>query len=187
MQINNNIMGRTDTNTILIDTLNEDYEKGFRMIFIEFYKPMFRVASRFIDENFAEDVIQDIFITIYDQKILFPNPPAMKSYLFGSVQNKCLNVIRKNNNQAKYVLQINDDDLRDFIMEEDLMMNLYNAIDLLPENYRTAIQLSLDGLSIANIAKQMRTSEDAVKAYKRRGKDLLKKSKRELSYIFSFL
>ena len=61
------------------------------------------------------------------------------------------------------------------MLDVEVYTLLYAAISELPSKYRTVIEMSLNGHHLEEIAKAMGTTVDAVKAYKKRGKELLRK------------
>lgn len=61
------------------------------------------------------------------------------------------------------------------MLDVEVYTLLYRAISELPDNYKKVINYSLDGYHIDEIAEQMHTTVDAVKAYKKRAKEQLRK------------
>lgn len=177
---------RNNAEELIIDMFEEDYSNAYSMLFAQFYTPMQRVASQYVGTLVAGDIVHDIFLNIWKSKFKVDNIFALKSYLYNSVHNKCLNEIRKNKNGEKYVSTFSDYEFDETVMDEDLFAQLLNAIELLPENYKIAIELSLEGESLADIAKRMNTTIDAVKKYKVRAKSLLRKRVGEI-YFLNFL
>lgn len=111
----------------------------------------------------------------------------MKSYLYTSVQNKCLNVIRTNQQFEKYKVEQSDALDEEYILDEEVISQLYQSIELLPDHYKEVMLKSMEGESIAKIALSMDTTEDAIKAYKRRAKQILKKELGDKAFILLFL
>lgn len=180
------MMERNKAEENIIAMFEEDYSKAYSMLFTQFYTPMQRVASRYVGTLVADDIVHDIFLNIWKSKFKVDNIFALKSYLYNSVHNKCLNEIRKNKNGDKYASTFSEYEFDEAVMDEDLFSQLLGAIELLPENYKIAIELSLEGESLSDIAKIMNTTIDAVKKYKVRAKLLLKKRVGEI-YFLNFL
>ena len=94
-------------------------------------------------------------------------------------------MIRKENIAEKYKAEYHTTStFEESILDEEVFAQLYQALELLPEHYKEAIVKTLDGESIADIALSMDTTEDSIKAYKRRAKQILKKELAHLN-IFS--
>lgn len=167
-------MAGFDQNELIVSKMATDFAEGFQALFLVYYKPLLRISERIIGAEFAEDIVQDTFLTIWNHKQNFENVLSLKSYLYTTVHNKCLNVIRSNLQLEKYKVEQPTELFEEYILDEDVVAQLYQALDLLPEHYKEVIMKSLNGESIANIALSMNTTEDAVKAYKRRAKQILK-------------
>ena len=168
----------------IITQLTTNFDEGFRLMFLAYYAPLKRIAGKIVGSGFAEDAVQDIFTKIWSNKVCFDNVNSLKSYLYTSIQNHCLNVLRKNGLLENYKEALQNEYWVEAILDEEVFMRLYEAIDLLPEHYREAMIKTLQGESIAKIASSMNATEDTIKAYKRRAKQLLKKQLCDLSLIY---
>lgn len=180
-------MARLNHDELIISKLATDFPEGFRLLFISYYKPLLRIAERMIGIEFAEDIVQDTFLTIWNNKQCFDNILSLKSYLYTSIHNKCLNVIRTNQQFEKYKVEQSVKLGEEYILDEEIISQLYQIIDKLPEHYKEVMLKSMEGESIANIALSMDTTEDAIKAYKRRAKQILKKELGEKAFLLLFL
>ena len=79
--------------------LIEDFKKGdkrsFQLIFDEMYQRLCAYSSRYLyDDQEVEDLVQDSFITLWNKRGDFDHINAIKSFLYTSVRNKCLNVLK---------------------------------------------------------------------------------------------
>ncbi|ERI88388.1 RNA polymerase sigma-70 factor [Bacteroides pyogenes F0041] len=168
----------------IITQLTTNFNEGFRLMFLAYYAPLKRIAGRIVGSDFAEDAVQDIFTKIWTNRICFGNISSLKSYLYTSIQNQCLNVLRKNGLLENYKEALQNGHWEESILDEEVFIRLYEAIDRLPEHYREAMIKTLKGESIAKIASSMNATEDMVKAYKRRAKELLKKQLCDITLIY---
>ena len=66
---------------------------SFKRLFEFLYPRMMSLACRFVDDETAKDLVQDVFVDYWEQQhtLHLTNP---SSYLYKSIQNKCLNHIR---------------------------------------------------------------------------------------------
>ena len=82
----------------LLHLLKQNKELGIRKVFETYYKPLLFYGLRFInDESEVEDIVQNIFLKFWENENLV-NAKCLKSYLFGSVKNRCLNKIKNKGN-----------------------------------------------------------------------------------------
>ncbi len=69
----------------------------FKYLFDKYYAPLRSYAGRYVvDHTVNDDIVQDVFTSFWKQKKNFNTEKAVKTYLFYSVRNACLNYLRKN-------------------------------------------------------------------------------------------
>jgi DNA-directed RNA polymerase specialized sigma24 family protein len=77
----------------IIRKINEGDEKAFTKLYEVYYVYLNSIAIYYvIDRNIGGEVVDDVFINIWNKKIPLTYP--VHSYLIRSVQNGCLNYIR---------------------------------------------------------------------------------------------
>lgn len=65
-------------------------ESIFKKIFKQFYLPIRSFASRFVKDNdIAEDIVQDVFLQMWEKRLMFATLSEIKSYLYTCVRNAC--------------------------------------------------------------------------------------------------
>lgn len=88
-------MQELDDNALLA-LLKEDSLEAYEMLFKKYYKALCLQASLLLqDRAEAEDLVQELFIQIWDRKIYRQIDHALKSYLYRAVRNKCINELKK--------------------------------------------------------------------------------------------
>jgi RNA polymerase sigma-70 factor (ECF subfamily) len=108
----------------------------------------------------AEDLVQDLFARLWENRKSTVITTSIKSYLFQSTRNQCLNYLKHDEVQKKfrdYTLHVHTDRFyNDAIIEEELNYAIYQAIDNLPPQCREILKLSrFDGKSHDEIAAKM--------------------------------
>jgi len=120
------------------------------------------------DEDAAKEIVQNVFINLWDKKDQLDTKQSIKSYLYTSVRNRSLNYLRDN---KKFRSQTLDDDLSkiesepesDSLVTEELQTKIDEAIGLLPEKCREVFELSrFEGLKYKQIAEQLNISVKTV-------------------------
>lgn len=133
---------------------------------------IYRIALNYTNnpEN-AEDVFQDVFIA-YSEKLLgFKNEEHKKAWLIRVTINKCKNLKASSWNKKTVEL----DENITFETQEEL--GVYEAVNNLPENYKTVIYLFYyEGYKIKEIADILNTNENTIKTWAFRAKQMLKES-----------
>lgn len=108
-------------------------------------------ARRFVSVEMAEDIIQDVFLDIWDHLEVNEKLPS-RSYLFMAVRNKCLNTLIREQVKKNYVesteldnrilgLNYYDSFEKQLIDKED-MQYIYDEIERLPEKCRIIFKMA---------------------------------------------
>ncbi len=143
----------------------------FASIFNQFENRLFLFALKITkSETSARDIIQDVFLKLWEQKGVFDQIDNTEAYLFRATKNKAIDFLRT---------LANDDKLRlgyfsNFILEENSTEREINrrefnellgtAIKNLPPQRSLIYQLSqIEGYSRKEIAEKMEISESTVK------------------------
>ena len=126
-------------------------------------------ARRFVAIEVAEDIIQDLFLEIWDNlETKYAKLPS-KSYLFISVRNRCFNIITREQVKRNYIdnseleirllgLDYYDSYDKHIIIQEEMQF-IYNEIDKLPEKCRETFKMSyLEERKNAEIAELLKIS-----------------------------
>lgn len=71
----------------------------FKTDFHQLYQPLCQYANGFLEDmDASEDVVQDIFLKLWEKKQDLVGKPELKYYLYIAVRNNCLTVLRKKAN-----------------------------------------------------------------------------------------
>lgn len=171
---------------------NNTSELYIRKIFDQYYRSLVQFANRFLSIDECEDLVQDIFIGIWEKENAFQDELHLKVFLYKAVRNKCYNVIKHNLVKNKYaenaIKSLEDDDLfLKQILEEDIVCQLYKAIEILPDRKKEIIKLSLKGLKNADIAEELGIQLQTVKTLKSQSYKILRDQFKDLESIIYFL
>lgn len=129
----------------LLQQLKAGQSKVYDIIFLKYYKLLCVNAYFYLhDEQEAKDLVQAFFLEMWEKKIYMRLNGDIKGYLYRSVQNRCLNLIRKKENEQKK--QDNYHLEADAIYEknEDLehtYVKLENAMEKLSKQRNEALKL----------------------------------------------
>lgn len=77
---------------LFIEQINEKREEAYHELFKEFYRSLVLFAMRYIEEQEeAEDIIQELFVAVWEKKEKFLSYNSFCVFLYRSVRNTCLN------------------------------------------------------------------------------------------------
>ncbi len=158
---------------ITIELFKKGDPAAFRGIFELYYKRICAFGYRYIpDASEVEDIIQDAFLSLWERRKDFEHQDTIKSFLYTTARNKCLNhlkhkkVIRKH--EAPLIKELESDQFfTDHVIEEEVFSQLHKEIKMLPEASQEIMILSLKGKKIKEIAQQLGISENTVKTQKK--------------------
>lgn len=70
-------------------------QRAFEGLFREYFSPLMAFAMKFLtDEDNAREVVQGVFIRLWEKREEIDLSNSLKSYLYRSVHNRSLNMIR---------------------------------------------------------------------------------------------
>lgn len=163
-------------------------EEAYRLFFEEYYQILSVFAFKYVkNKESAEDIVNDIILELYSRKLQFANLIALKSYLFLSIKNKALNYLRHHQAAERYLNNSTEEEsfFLNNIIQEEVYYLLQKAIRELSDPVRQIYELSLRERSNEEIARELGLTVDSVKAYKKRGKQILKEKLKGLMMFLS--
>ena len=163
-----NCMNAPKTNKfeqILLDKLADDDQSAFSAIFDTYYKDLVMFAFTFTkNSDNAEEAVQEVFVRLWEKRSELKLHGSLKSYLLKSVQNHCLDEIRRRNVREHYAedkeiqsLYVNDTE--DYILYTDLQNHLDHLLAQMPDEVANTFRMNrFDGLKYQEIAQQLNVS-----------------------------
>lgn len=137
-----------------------------------FYESMYPAlvvyASNFLPSHLsfmAEDCVQDAVYSTFRYRSNIFSFSAFRSFLYKSVRNNAISVLRHDRSRENYVsVKFSDEaDLNDEILESETRRLINQAVDSLPEKLRSIFDLSyIQGLKNGEIAERLGISESSV-------------------------
>ena len=125
-------------------------EEDFKILFRGYFASMCVFANRYLEDGeMARDVVHDVFCRLWENPSELVGVANVKNYLYTSVKNRCLDVLRRENIHHRYVEweQENEKEREEFFeietLREDVYRLLDQAIQLLPERTREILLLNL--------------------------------------------
>ncbi len=159
---------------LIIQQIKNKNEKVFESLFKEYFKVLSLYAKKYVyDIDIAKDITQETFVKLYEKRENLVIHTSLKSFLFTSVRNKCLdyiklNKIREQHQEAiKYQSSLSsEDDDDDKIRITELQQKLHNIIKTLPAQNQKIFMLSrFEGKSNQEIANEMNLSKRTVETH----------------------
>lgn len=160
-------------------------EKAFRRIFETFYNPLLRFAYRCVhSEAIAEELVQDVFLWIWEKREEWKVEGKLQSYLFRAVKYKAVDYWRRERTRQRYRKKWSEDQQQytspelhfEEGKEEDTFAGaVQQAIEELPGRSRIIYKLSrLEGLTYREIAEVLEISPKTVESHMSRALNFLR-------------
>jgi RNA polymerase sigma-70 factor (ECF subfamily) len=139
---------------------------GFEKLFRHYFPPLMAFAKKIlIDEDDAREVVHTVFISVWEKRDEIDATASLQSYLFTSVHNRSLNVIRDRKKfSAEEVPDVAEEvDVVAQIESMELEEKIGEAIASLPEKTRQVFELNrFGGLKYSEIAEKLNISVKTV-------------------------
>ena len=148
---------------ILVNRLRNKDKVAFELVFREQFGALTSYALRFLDEREdAEEIVQDVLVKFWDKCSELASDSSIKSYLYRSVHNTCLNHIKHNKVKNAYKEHVVHHMNNSFELSweqkdsDKLKAEIVGEIENLPPRCSEIFKLSrLEGLKYQEIADHM--------------------------------
>ena len=132
---------------------------AYEALFKEHYRPLCAFAFQYVkSSDDAEEVVQDLFVKLWQDRKKLNITSSLKAYLFTAVRNRSLNAINKSKRNEALPEEMVDNSQNEVDEDEEELRNarVQTAIEQLPEMRRKVFKMSrFDGLKYREIAEQL--------------------------------
>lgn len=147
----------------------------FKDMYGTYHSSLIIFAEKYVqDLSLAKDIVQEVFIKVWEKDVVFLSQNAVKSYLYTSVRNKSLDYLKSKEFSVKKQLSPLEMSIleSDSYFEKELLMEevsrlVHEAVNTLPYKCKEIILLSLKGLKNEQISEELSVSINTVKTQKR--------------------
>ena len=164
-------------------TIQEIQNRNYRVfegLFNAHYPQLVRFAEGMVfDPQLAEDLVQNLFIHLWENSDKIKVKSSLKAYLFTAAKNRCLNSLRelqiRDKNELLYLEgMLNSESHED--VDPQLLDKLKYSLTKLPDKMVEIVKLKyLENRKLKDIAAQLNISENTVKTQLLRSKRKLRK------------
>ena len=146
--------------------------KEFETLFRSSYASLVKYALTLVKDNdTSEEIVQDLFFTIWQQKEKLNIESSLNGYLFRSVHNRCLHHIEHLKVVARHEKEMSigsDDEAEspaDQLQYKELQAKIARTIERLPEKCGKIFCMNrFDGMKYSEIAEKLKISVKTVEA-----------------------
>ncbi|MBW8244279.1 sigma-70 family RNA polymerase sigma factor [Muricauda oceani] len=162
---------------------------GFRSFFEKHAKRLYYTACRHLSPENAEDVVQELFIDIWERRQSIKVRTSWEGYLYAALKYRIFRFLDQQNalnvELSEAVLEAGtEEEILDF---EALYLMLEDSVDKLPEQCGKVFRAKYYGnKKNKEIAKELGISIETVKSHLKRGHMLLREQMRDALANFLF-
>ena len=132
------------------EILFEDIKCGnlsaFEALFRQYYPSMCVIAGKLVaNREVAEDIVQDVFLSFWKMdRGGFPNVKTIKTFLYNSVQHRCLNYLRDLEIRDRNYKNLNKEELdEDYFLCQQIRADVVAELLMRLMSYRIDARKSL--------------------------------------------
>ena len=157
--------------------INRKDPKAFEYLYDRYYAALCNYVSNLLntEEDDGEDLVQELFVSIYEGNREFSNNKELTNYLYRACYNNCLLYIRDHqihdsilNSLLENQNEEDDDEIYALTVREELFRQLYVYINDLPQEQQKIMLLRIEGYEWNEIAEKLDISINTVKTQRSR-------------------
>jgi len=147
----------------ILTGLQSGNEKCYRELFAEYYPQLTVFAKKYVEDlDIARDIVQDMFVWLYESRDSIKSIRSLKPYLFKSVKNRCLNYLNtKKIHQVHEAMILTSQsnveyDVESKMAEVELEEKIFQVVSGLPEKCQIIFRMSrVEGKRNSEIANDL--------------------------------
>ena len=163
----------------LLHELKNGKREALNGIFRYYYPKMMAYAASMIAPKAAEDIVQEVFLYIWENREKMYLGEGFQSYLYQATYTRCMNYIREKQSFAKYHSYTYDKYWKDYqsllgddnsvienLSVKDFYHRLYELLEQLPPQRREVFILAyIKGMTAKEIAEQSQIPKRTVDSH----------------------
>ncbi|BBE17152.1 RNA polymerase ECF-type sigma factor [Aquipluma nitroreducens] len=185
-------------NTVKEKNLFLEFQGGnhatFDYFFDKYYRGLCVYAYRILKSSSeAEDLVQDFFVRVLENRATISIETSVKSYFIRSVHNRCLDNLAhkkvKINHEQFRLKMMNEEDMHEYpLLDSELTLLIERAIQHLPDGIRETFMTNrFEGLSYQQIAQQENISVKTVEYRISKALNILRKDLGDYLLLLFFM
>ncbi|WKN43145.1 RNA polymerase sigma-70 factor [Tunicatimonas pelagia] len=166
----------------ILEGLQQGEESAYQALFEEYYTVLTTFAYQYVhDLDAAKELVQEVFITLYQKRASIRIEKSLKSYLFQAVYRRFLNTHTQQERRDFYHNEVAREqdfsDCTDAMEQAEALQRIHRAIDQLPDQCRRIFTMNrFDGMNNQAIADQLHLSKRTVETQISKALKLLRQS-----------
>lgn len=182
-----------DTDQQILEHLAKSDARAFDFIYQKYFQKLYGAAyKRLQNRELTEEVVQELFISLWERRTELNISGTLDSYLFSSIKYLTIAQFKKNNLFEQYssTLILEDNDLNfteEMVAFDELNEAYQKALQTLPERCREVFVLKRTGLSQRDISEKLDISEKTVENQMTKALKMLRDALRDYTVLSMLL
>ena len=153
---------------ILVRNIAMGDHASYKQIFLKYFPKVKYFIAHFVkSETIAEDLTQEIFVKLWENRLKLVSVQSFNSYIYRMAKNATLNYIEHKDVEKKYIEQQYENELGQSIEDEiyarELELLVQLTVNHMSSQRKRVYQMSRDeGLKNEEIAEQLNISKKTV-------------------------
>lgn len=154
----------------ILTQLKKGDVSAYKLLFDQYYERLCMLSFNYCDSyDLAEDIVQDLFIDLWNRKLYLKIEDSLGNYLLRAVRNNTILIMRQ---QSKFIFEkldevinkIIEDEMADGAINEEGVVGIKEKIDKLPRKSKEIfIAIVLDNKKYKEVAELYGISVNTVK------------------------
>lgn len=157
----------------IMNRIRQGDMEAYETVFRAYYSSLCLFAVRYLKRmDLAEEIVQDLFLTLWEKRHVFSLESSLKSYLYRAVHNNALKylqhqkVVEKHASQTINQMQYHADEPIHNLQSEELAGLVSKAFAAMPAKTKEIFDMSRnEGLKYGEIAERLGISVKTVEAH----------------------
>lgn len=175
----------------IICLFNGGDESAFETVYNYSFSAICYFVNKIVkNRDVACDIVQELFINIWNKKLKFQNITHLKSFLYKSAQYKAFSYLEKEHirenikNKITFPESIDPEDFSLYEIEADIFEQIFLAIEELPEECSRIFKMSyLENMDVKTISQKLDIAASTIMTQRQRAKKHLKDKFKNIDYI----
>ena len=182
-----------DTDQKILSHLSQGDVNAFDFLYQKYFSKLYgAVYKRLQNRELTEEIVQELFISLWERRAVLSISTTIEAYLFSSVKYLVIAQYKKNNLFEQYSSSTEKDTKDENFTEQAVSFDELNeayqkALLILPERCREVFLLKRNGLSQREISEQLDISEKTVENQMTKALKMLREALKDYTTIFIIL
>jgi RNA polymerase sigma-70 factor (ECF subfamily) len=168
-------------------------QRAFEAFFRKQYRPLVAHVLKFLrDPDEAEEVVQDVFVKLWEKRGEITAQTSLSAYLYTSVRNQCYNMSKHQevpNKFRDHVLHVSKEyEEEDHSREEVLLDHMEEVVGALPDQCQLIFRMNkFEGMKYKEIAESLDLSVKTVENQMGKALRILREEMKTFASLSLFL